>query len=103
VNEKLSTLTRNFSGLNLSKDEIRPDNFPLPTLKTCLHSVAGEVLLGRGLVILRGLDPSKYSLEDNILIYAGIASYVGETRGAQDNDGNVLGSFDFSEIDKYNS
>lgn len=56
--------------------------------------MAEEVHLGRGIAILRGLDPSKYTLEDNILIYAGVASYVGETRGTQDNDGNILGLFD---------
>ncbi|KEF59890.1 uncharacterized protein A1O9_04738 [Exophiala aquamarina CBS 119918] len=79
-----------FDSLNISKNEICPGTFPLPSLKPLLDSVAEEVHLGQGIGILRGLDPSKYSFEDNILIYAGIASYVGSTRGTQDKDGNVL-------------
>jgi len=84
-------LTNISTGLKISKDEIRPSTFPLPSLKPLLDSVAEDIHLGQGIVIIRGLDPSKYSLEDNILIYAGIASYIGSTRGTQDEDGNILG------------
>lgn len=89
----MTVLTSVLAGLKISKDEIRPGTFPLPSLKPVLDSIAEDVHLGQGITILRGLDPSKYSFEDNILIYAGIASYVGSTRGTQDKDGNVLGLF----------
>jgi hypothetical protein len=55
----------------------------LPILGPKLTAAATEVAAGRGTVILRGLEPQKYSLEDNILIYAGIASYFGDKRGVQ--------------------
>jgi hypothetical protein len=34
---------------------------------------------------LRGLQPDKYRIEDNIVIYTGISSYIGNVRGRQDN------------------
>jgi hypothetical protein len=35
---------------------------------------------GRGFFILRGLDPKKYSARDNVILYAGIASYVAQSK-----------------------
>lgn len=40
---------------------------------------------GRGFFVLRGLTPDKYSIEDNIIIYTGVSSYIGPIRGRQDN------------------
>lgn len=53
--------------------------------------MAQDIHSGQGVAILRGLQPSGYSLEENVIVYAGVASYIGETRGQQDSDGNVLG------------
>lgn len=39
---------------------------------------------------MRGLNPDEYSQEDNILVFLGISSYVGEKRGKQDEAGNML-------------
>ncbi len=33
---------------------------------------------------MRGLQPEKYSIEENIIIYAGVSSYIGSVRGRQD-------------------
>lgn len=33
---------------------------------------------------MRGLQPDKYSIEDNIIIYTGVSSYIGSVRGRQD-------------------
>ncbi len=41
---------------------------------------------------MRGLDPAKYSREDNIVIFLGVSSYVGEMRGKQDDLGHIFGS-----------
>jgi len=79
------------SGLGLTKDEISQTTFPLPGLRARLLQTAQEVHQGRGFAVLRGLDPSKYSLADNVILYAGIASYIGNKRGLQDRSGNVLG------------
>ncbi|KAL9625233.1 MAG: hypothetical protein Q9160_000635 [Pyrenula sp. 1 TL-2023] len=92
-NEQIDEIEKalaHFKGLNISKDALSPDTFPLPSLKSKLEAAAVEVHNGRGISIFRGLNPSKYSFEDGIMIYAGIASYIGEKRGTQDNDGNIL-------------
>ena len=45
---------------------------------------------GKGFVNIRGLDPNHYSSEDNILLFLGISSYIGEKRAKQDDDGSML-------------
>jgi hypothetical protein len=45
---------------------------------------------GRGFVVLRGLQPDKYSNFDNILLYLGVTSYIAEKRGMQDFDGRMI-------------
>ena len=40
--------------------------------------------------MLRGLNPKKYSSEENVLIYAGISCWVAEKRGRQDEHNNML-------------
>ncbi|RMZ83944.1 hypothetical protein DV737_g1373, partial [Chaetothyriales sp. CBS 132003] len=88
--KEIESALAHLKGLNISKNDIGPDSFPLPTVQKELRAVAEDIHNGRGISILRGLDPAKYSFEDNVLLYAGIASYIGATRGKQDKDGNVL-------------
>ena len=66
------------------------DLFALPSLAGRLAKVSTDLHEGRGLVILRGLDPSKYEALDNVLLFTGLASHLGEQRGAQDRFGNML-------------
>ncbi|KAF5972031.1 Clavaminate synthase-like protein [Fusarium bulbicola] len=40
--------------------------------------------------MLRGLDPTKFSVEDNALLYLGLSSYITPTRGKQDEEGNMF-------------
>lgn len=44
-------------------------------------------------MVLRGLQPEKYSIKDNMLLYLGITSYIAETRGMQDFDGRMIRKF----------
>ncbi|KAJ4302047.1 hypothetical protein N0V88_002183 [Collariella sp. IMI 366227] len=44
----------------------------------------------RGLAVVRGLDPRKYSDKDNVTIFLGIANYIGDQRGLQDKKGSML-------------
>lgn len=44
---------------------------------------------GSGLCVIRGIEP-KYSDEDNMTIYLGISSYLGNCRGLQDAKGSML-------------
>lgn len=39
---------------------------------------------------IRGIDPSRYSVEDNITVFLGIASYIGNVHGVQDRQGSML-------------
>ncbi|KAK4181521.1 hypothetical protein QBC36DRAFT_84202 [Triangularia setosa] len=81
---------RSFKELELDGHEINRHNFHLPTLSARLGQACHEVHRGRGFVIIRGIDPLKYSVEDNVMIYLGIAAYIGEQRGFQDKKGNML-------------
>jgi hypothetical protein len=46
---------------------------------------------GTGFVVLRGLNPTKYSPLDNVLLYLGVTSHIAEIRGCQDYDGRMIG------------
>lgn len=56
-----------------------------------IKQLAYDIFEGPGFVTLRGLEPNMFSAEDNILIFLGTSSYVGEQRGVQDDSGNMLG------------
>lgn len=55
-----------------------------------LTKLAHELHTGRGFFVLRTIPVSSYSRVDNVLIYAGVSSYVAPTRGLQDKNGGVL-------------
>ncbi|KAK3688260.1 hypothetical protein B0T22DRAFT_375277 [Podospora appendiculata] len=74
----------------LGPDDVNQRTFPLPSLGSRLVKVSKTVHEGRGFVVLRGLNPDKYSSFDNILIYLGVTGYIAETRGLQDFDGRML-------------
>jgi hypothetical protein len=57
-----------------------------------LFSLTQDLHAGLGFFALRGLDPSRYSREDNVLIFLGVSSYIGEQRGKQDDSGHIFGS-----------
>ena len=64
--------------------------FPLPTLRPQLRSISKDVHRGRGLAIIKGLDPDKYSLKENIILFAGLSSYIGDKRGSQGPECDLL-------------
>lgn len=69
---------------------ISPETFPLPTLGTALVNLSHELHFGRGFFVLRTIPVDSYSRADNVLIYAGVSSYVGSQRGLQNVGGGVL-------------
>ncbi|KAF7528501.1 hypothetical protein PCG10_000345 [Penicillium crustosum] len=69
--------------LNLSLGHINQSTFPLPTLRPVLRDLSKEIHTGRGFVVLRGLRIDDYSREENIIIYAGVSSHIGNIRGRQ--------------------
>lgn len=78
------------TGLNKPFGHISPETFPLPTLGPILKDLSRELHTGRGFFVLKTIPVDSYSREDNILIYAGVSSYVGTKRGVQDIGDSVL-------------
>jgi hypothetical protein len=87
----------------LDGSEISVINFPLPTLGAKLLQLTQQLHDTIGFFVLRGLNPEEYSREDNILIFLGISSYVGEKRGRQDEAGSMLSSsnVDLSDVSHF--
>lgn len=73
---------------NLSN--ISPDDFPLPTFGSQLQSLLGEVLDGRGFVLLRRLPVERWSSRQTAIAFLGIGSHLGSLR-PQNADGHLLG------------
>ena len=81
-------------GLGIPFGHVSPDTFPLPTRGPVLRDLSKELHTGRGFFVLRTIPVDDYSREDNILLYAGVSSYIGSRRGILDRgDGShtVLG------------
>ncbi|KAK0744844.1 hypothetical protein B0T21DRAFT_447950 [Apiosordaria backusii] len=75
---------------DLGPDDVSKETFPLPGLKERLEAIAQEIHNGRGFVVLRGLQPDKWTNMENILVYLGVTSYIAEKRGMQDFDGRMI-------------
>lgn len=87
---EIRTALAYFKSLGRDGNEVNRHNFPLPTLGKMLLHYAEDLHHGKGFVNIRGLDPNHYSSEDNILLFLGISSYIGEKRAKQDDDGSML-------------
>ena len=70
----------------------------LPTLGPRLSLASLDIHAGSGFFVIRGLEPSLLSAEDNILIFLGLSSYIGDVRGRQDEKGNMLGELPFEIV-----
>ncbi|KAF8177446.1 hypothetical protein BJ912DRAFT_1024215 [Pholiota molesta] len=82
--KEIDDAVKHFNGLGKSFGHISPATFPLPTLGPVLRGLSKDLHTGRGFFVLRTIPVDNYSREDNILIYAGVSSYVGGRRGVQD-------------------
>ena len=69
---------------------IRREDFPLPTLGPVLDRLRGEVLDGRGFVLLRGVPVEDRPIAESAAAYWGIGSYFGSAR-SQNAHGHLLG------------
>jgi len=87
---EINNALAHFQDLELDGSAVTASTFPLPGLREKLLQLAGELHDGKGFFVLRGLNPAGYSPEDNIVIFLGISSYIAETRGKQDEAGNML-------------
>jgi hypothetical protein len=76
------------AGLDLGT--ITRANFPLPTLGPTLDRLRGDIINGRGFVLIRGLPVAGKKLVDNAAAYLGIGSHLGHAR-SQNAMGHILG------------
>lgn len=77
-----------FQSLNIPLGFIDQETFPLPKLHHALREISKEIHFGHGFKVLRGLPVQMHTREENIIIYAGVASHVATIRGRQDHQFN---------------
>ena len=70
--------------MDLGIGYVTQETFPLPKLHDALREISKEVHLGHGFKVVRGIPVDDYTREENIIIYAGIASHIAPIRGRQD-------------------
>lgn len=70
--------------------EIGKGDFPLPTLSARLEKIKNELVNGRGVVRIRGVNRAAYDNDEMCLIYWGIGAHLGSP-WAQNAKGHVLG------------
>ena len=76
--------------------DISKSDFPLPNFSRELATIARELELGRGMIMLRGL-PLSYTPDDLRTVYWGIGTYLGAAV-SQNKNGEMLGVVkDFQE------
>jgi len=75
---------------DLELAEITRAEFPLPTLGPVLDRLRGDVVDGRGFVLLRGLPVEGRPVAESATLYWGLGSYFGSAR-SQNHKGHLLG------------
>jgi hypothetical protein len=70
--------------------DITADDFPLPRLGSRLHAIADDLVNGRGVALIRGLDRDRYDADDASAIYWGIGAHLGRP-WPQNAKGHLLG------------
>jgi hypothetical protein len=61
----------------LAWGEIEAADFPLPSFAALAKDIRGELEDGSGLVLLRGIEPGRYSPDEQKLLYAGLCRHIG--------------------------
>jgi hypothetical protein len=79
-----------FLDLKIDLSQVDRTTFPLQQFGDTLQTLSLDVHKGRGFFVLRGLNPSNFTREENVLLYLGISSYIGEKRGRQNHDGSLI-------------
>jgi hypothetical protein len=76
--------------LGLDGDAVDRHSFDLPTVKDKLERAAVNVHEGCGVSIIRGLDPSSHSHEDDLTVFLALSDYIGDVRGVQNRNGDMI-------------
>lgn len=70
--------------MNLPLGQLGQETFALPQLHDKLRAISREIHHGHGFKVVRGIPVDKYTREENIIVYAGLASHIAPIRGRQD-------------------
>jgi hypothetical protein len=87
---EIETAVDGLAGTPENPGNISPDDFPLPTLRSRFQNLLGEVLDGRGFILVRGLPIERWSNRQAAIAFLGIGSHLGNLR-SQNADGHLLG------------
>lgn len=88
---EVENATRALVAHNADIAAITARDFPLPTLGPRLKArVDGEVLNGRGFLLLRGLPVERWSMQEAATAFFGLGAHLGSAR-SQNGKGHVLG------------
>ncbi|KIW94281.1 uncharacterized protein Z519_05597 [Cladophialophora bantiana CBS 173.52] len=82
--EELEHALAHFKSLNKPPGYIDETTFPLPKLHSALRDISRELHFGHGFKVIRGIPVTRYSREDNIILYAGLSSHIAPLRARQD-------------------
>jgi hypothetical protein len=83
--EQIEAALASFEAQSLDLSQISPSTFTLSeSLVTLFKQVSNQVYSGVGFNVIHGLDPGRYTPEQNVIIYAGIAAHVASQRGFLD-------------------
>jgi hypothetical protein len=88
--DELEVALQSVQARGLDVADIRREDFPLPTLGPVLDRLRGQVLDGRGFVLLRGVPVEGRPIAESAAVYWGIGAYFGSAR-SQNAKGHLLG------------
>jgi len=88
--DEIDAAVRTFTSTGKSLDTLSPASFPLPSLGPFLREVLGELLEGRGFILLRGLPVERMTREEQAIAYLGLGAWLGRFR-SQNAKGHLLG------------
>ena len=97
----IDTCLRNAQQQGLTLETLEQKDFELPATAGLLQDVKRELQVGRGIVILKGIDVARYSTDELGMIYWGIGTHLG-TGLSQSVMGDRLGHvMDVSAVDPH--
>jgi hypothetical protein len=88
--EEIETASKRLAHAGLDWQSLGAGDFPLPALERRLPAIIGEVLEGRGFVLLRGLPVDRWGRRLSAIAFLGLGLHWGSLR-SQNRQGHLLG------------
>jgi hypothetical protein len=88
--DELEAATGSFRRHGVPIEEVRRDSFPLKSFADVLGDVRGELMHGRGMVMLRDFPLDRFNREGQAIAFLGLGTYLG-TPMSQNKQGHILG------------